>query len=132
MSDAKRALGMVRSDLVSEIVDSKTYWFAESDVNAEDSAFLLPAFDEFIIGYTDRSATITLESHKRAVSSNGIFHPTVVFNGETIGIWKRTIRKDRVMIELEYFRRADGTAQKLIEAASVRYGEFLGKIVEFQ
>jgi hypothetical protein len=52
----------------------------------------------------------------------------VVINGETTGIWKRTIKKDRVMIEIEHFTKPNPAAQKLIEAASVRYGGFLGRI----
>ena len=130
MSDAKRALDMVKSDFVSGSVDSKTYWFAEADVNLKDSAFLLPAYDEFIISYTDRSATMTFQNHKRAVSSNGIFRPVVVVNVQTIGIWKRTIKKDAVMIETEYFAQPSMQSRKLIEAASVWYGEFLGRKAE--
>ena len=99
----------------------------ESNFSAEDPAFLLPAFDEFIIGYRDRSATIAFENHKRAVSSNGIFRPTVVVNGETTGKWKRTIKKDKTIIEIDYFTTANRSVQKLIETASVRYGGFFGK-----
>jgi hypothetical protein len=127
VSDAKRSLEMVKFNLSSKVVEGKSYWFAESGIKTKESAFLLPAFDEFIIGYTDRSATITIENFKRAVSSNGMFHPTVVVSGETIGTWKRTNRKDRTIIEIEYFTPANRAAQKLIEAASVRYGGFLGK-----
>jgi hypothetical protein len=130
-SDAKRALDMVKLNLSSEVVEGKMYWLAESSIKTKDSAFLLPAFDEFIISYKDRSATVTNENYKRAVSSNGMFHPTVLVNGETIGAWKRTVKKDKVIIEIEYFTRARRAAQKLIETASVRYGEFLVKKIEF-
>jgi hypothetical protein len=126
-ADAKRALDMAKSGLVSEVSEGKTYWFAESNIKTKDSAFLLPAFDEFIISYKDRSATITSENHKRAISSNGMFHPTVVVNGETLGIWKRTIIKDKVIVELECFAKPKPVSRKLIEAASIRYGEFLEK-----
>ena len=104
----------------------------ESNFSAEDPAFLLPAFDEFIIGYRDRSAAIAFENHKRAVSSNGIFRPTVVVNWETTGTWKRTIKKDKTIIEFDYFTQTNRAAQKLIEAVSVQYGGFLGKNVELQ
>ena len=125
--DAKRALDMVKSDLTSEAVEGKTYWFTEVSAKPKKSAFLLPAFDEFIISYKDRSATITSENHRRAVSSNGMFHPTIVVNGETIGVWKRVVRKDTVDIDLDYFAPPALASQKLIEAASIRYGDFLEK-----
>ncbi|MBI5952746.1 MAG: AlkZ family DNA glycosylase [Chloroflexi bacterium] len=128
--DARRALEMVKSDFVSEVVEGKTYWFAQSSFESKESAFLLPAFDEFIISYKDRGATLKSENHKRAVSSNGMFYPTVVVDGETVGIWKRTIKKDRAIVEFTYFTKPKPAAQGLIEAASVRYGEFLGRKAE--
>lgn len=121
---------MMRSDLVSEVVEGKTYWFAQANFKAKESVFLLPAFDEFIISYKDRSATLTSEHHKRAVSNNGMFYPTVVVNGETIGVWKRAIKKEKVAIEVRYFIDPKPALQKMIETASVRYGEFLGRKVE--
>lgn len=132
VNDARRALEMVRLDLASEIVEGKVFWLSEADIKITDSAFLLPAFDEFIISYTDRSATITFENHKRAVSNNGMFHPTIVVNGETVGTWKRAIKKDKATVVLEYFAKPTSASHRLIEAASVRYGEFLEKKVELQ
>ena len=128
--DAKRALEMTKSGLESAAINSKTYWFVEANFKAKDTAFLLPAYDEFIISYKDRSATITFENHKRAVSINGIFRPTVVVNGQTIGIWNRTIKKDKVSIETEYFKQPRPTTRKMIAAASGRYGMFLEKKIE--
>ena len=130
--DAKRALEMAKPGLSSAAVDSKTYWFAEANAGAKDSAYLLPAFDEFIISYKDRSATITFENHKRAVSSNGIFHPTVVADGETLGTWKRALTKDKAIVEIKYFTQIKPAAQKMLDAAFIRYGEFLGKKIEFR
>jgi hypothetical protein len=130
--DARRALEMVKPELMSVAAEGKTYWFVEADIKAKELAFLLPAFDEFIISYKDRSATITSENHKRAVSSNGMFFPTVVVNGQTVGIWKRAIKKDKVIVELAYFINPKPASQELVEAVSVRYGEFLEKKVELQ
>jgi hypothetical protein len=128
--DAKRALEMVKSDFASEVVEGKTYWFAQANFKSKESAFLLPAFDEFIISYKDRGATLTFKNHKQAVSNNGMFYPTVVVNGETIGVWKRAIKKDRAIVEFAYFTKPKPALQKLIETVSVRYGEFLGRKVE--
>jgi hypothetical protein len=126
--DSKRGLDMVKPELSSIVVDDKIYWFAEHDFKIKDTAFLLPAFDEFIISYKDRSATLTDRDHKQAVSSNGIFHHTVVINGETVGVWKRTIKKDSVHIGFEYFA-PPATVNKKISAESNRYAAFLGKVL---
>ena len=131
VSDARHAVEMVRKDFVEEIIEERTYWFSESAaLPKKDPVYLLPAYDEFIISYADRSATLTFESHKRTVSSNGIFRPTVVVNGQTIGIWKRTFKKDLVVMEFEYFEKPSAAVLKLIEAAAIQYGKFLGKKIK--
>ncbi len=130
VNDAKRALEAVKPDLLFESIGGKTYWFSESKVRVKDAVVLLPAFDEFLISYKDRSATITLQGFNRAVSSNGMFHPILVIHGETLGVWKRVIKKDKAILDIEYFKQLDSTVNKLIEAAAVRYGRFLGKNIE--
>lgn len=127
VGDARLALDMVKSDLVSEMVDGKVYWFVETNVKSKKSVFLLPAFDEFIISYKDRSATITFEDQKLAISNNGMFHPVILVDGESVGVWKRIFKKDEVIIQAEYFAQPKPALQKLIETAAVRYGAFLGK-----
>jgi hypothetical protein len=127
VKDAKTAIEMVKSDFVAEVIEGKTYWFAKKlSPPKKDTAFLLPAYDEFLISYADRSATLTFENHKRTVSVNGIFRATVVVNGQTIGVWKRTVKKENVLIEFEYFTKPDRAALKLIENAAARYAKFLG------
>jgi len=126
-SDSKNALESVKSELLSETVEGKTYWFTEHGSKAKSAAYLLPAFDEFIISYKDRSATIAFDNHKLAVSNNGMFHPAIVVNGETIGVWKRTIKKNKVDMQLNYFALPTRAVQKAIEVEAIRYGEFLGR-----
>jgi hypothetical protein len=120
---------MVKSKFVSEVVEGKTYWLSESlpKPSTKATAYLLPAYDEFIISYKDRSATLTFENHKRAVSVNGVFNPTIVVNGETVGAWKRTLKKDLLAVETKYFAQTDSLAKKLIENCVEMYARFLGK-----
>ncbi len=128
VSDARRALESVKAELQSETVEEKTYWFAAMKVQPKETAFLLPAFDEFLISYKDRSATITLDHQKRAFTSNGIFHPVIVVDGRAVGVWKRTLKRDQVQVQAEYFVPIAPAAQRQIEAEAIRYGAFLGKI----
>ncbi|WP_430332819.1 winged helix DNA-binding domain-containing protein [Rhodococcus sp. ACT016] len=55
--------------------------------------FLLPGFDEFILGYRDRSAAVDPEFEDRLhPGGNGMFQPTVVDGGRVAGTWKRNGR----------------------------------------
>ncbi|MCL2536466.1 MAG: winged helix DNA-binding domain-containing protein [Nocardiaceae bacterium] len=57
--------------------------------------FLLPGcgFDEFILGYRDRGATVDASFENRLQpGGNGMFSPTVVDGGRVVGTWKRAGR----------------------------------------
>ncbi len=61
------------------------------EYRAEAEAELLtPAFDELILGYADRTATLAAE-HEAAVvpGRNGVFRPVAVRGGRAYGTWAR-------------------------------------------
>ena len=88
---------------------------------------LLPAYDEFLIAYTDRSAALPVQSYNKTISSNGVFRPVIVLNGGVVGLWKRTIKKERLVVETELYEPADQTTRSLIETAAMQFGQFLEK-----
>ena len=60
---------------------------------------LLPAFDEHLLGYQDRSAQLNPAHFERIVPGrNGMFLATVVRNGRVVGTWKRGTRKGEGLI----------------------------------
>jgi len=133
VSEAKQALDLVKPDFVRETFDSQIYWFPNSYEAPEaggHGVWLLPAFDEYLISYKDRSASLPFKDFTKAVFINGIFRPIVVVNGQVKGIWKRTIKKDRVVVETELFYKAGRTTLARIEDAAAKYGRFLGKETE--
>ena len=132
VSDARKAIENVKSDFIPERINSQIYWFPSeysTPKGDEGLIFPLPAFDEFIIGYTDRRATLG-EDLNKIVISNGVFRPVIVVSGHVTGIWKRMIRKDKVSVEIGCFRKPDITTKNLIEKAFQQYGRFLEKEME--
>ena len=126
--DASRALEMVKQTLASETIESQPYWYPETRTPShpgDEAAYLLPAFDEFLISYTDRRAILPYENFSKTVSNNGIFRPIIVLHGQVIGIWKRTIKKGKVLLETEFFQSPDHGSNALIEKAAGKYGQFL-------
>lgn len=91
---------------------------------------LAAAFDEYVISYKDRSAIISGEHLKRAISMNGIFRPVAIIDGRAAGIWKRTVKKDRIIIEATLFQKINKAGLMEIEQAAAWYGAFYGKQVE--
>ena len=78
------------------VVDNGTYFIAKSggDVGARpEQAYLLPAFDEVYLGYTNRDAMLRRDYQELVVpGKNGVFRPIVIWKGEVVGTWKSGIR----------------------------------------
>ncbi|GHT08415.1 hypothetical protein FACS189432_04360 [Bacteroidia bacterium] len=126
-TEAKKGLEAVKSDLFSEEIDGQTYWLSKTfkDIpHPKESVFLLPAFDEYIIAYRDRKAVLPSENHSKVVSSNGVFRPVIVVNGQVVGLWKKSPNKKQ-MLALNYFESAGDSNPHLIEKAIGGYKAFL-------
>jgi len=129
-NQANLALELCKSKLYSATIDSQEYWFNSSHSFSQtngESVYLLPAFDEFIISYRDRSAMIASENHQKAISRNGLFWPVIVVNGKVEGLWKKTIKNQTVEIGTQLFRNFPSLILKNIYEQAKLYGEFLGK-----
>jgi hypothetical protein len=133
LTESRRGLEMIKADFISETIDSQSYWFRNSSGTTkvvQERVYMLPAYDEFTICYADRRAVVPYEEHTRLISDNGIFRPILVVDGQVIGIWKRTIKKDQVLVEINLFKAPDKTSRNLIEAAALDYGRFLDKKID--
>lgn len=134
-TDARSGLELIKENLCHEKISGADYWFPnnykEPDV-ISPTAILLPAFDEFVIAYKNRSAVLNPDWGKTAISSNGIFKPLIVINGQVMGIWKRSLKKDSVLVELHFFRSLAVGEKELVEKAAWHYAHFEGKKLELK
>jgi hypothetical protein len=92
---------------------------------------LLPGFDEYLLGYTDRNAPLAgMHSTAIAPGGNGVFRPTVVIDGEVVAAWRWERSAKRVVVTLDPFRPMPAGYQRGVRAALDRYATFLGAEVE--
>ena len=127
MADARAGLDAVKSHFIEETIEGKTYWWAEtmSSVPMSSPALhLLPAFDEYLVSYEDRSASLDPQHERLSVSANHL-SSIIVIDGQVVGNWKRTIKKGAVMIETTLARTLTPAESEQFESAAQRYGEFL-------
>jgi Winged helix DNA-binding domain len=129
VADAQVGLDLGGSQLAQEKVDDKTYWLSAeipSLGRTPSQVFLLPGFDEFMLGYTDRSAALAPQhANKICPGSNGMFTPTIVIDGQVAGTWKRTLKKTLVNITPSHFNRFTKAQQDALSHAAERYGNFV-------
>lgn len=108
--------------------EGSMYWMGPvSQPEIKPTVFLLPAYDEYLISYSNRSAVLPARLNTRAVSSNGIFRPLVLINGKVAGLWKRSTAGNGMRIEIDLFRDPGVRSKRLIQKAAEEYSEFSGK-----
>ncbi len=88
---------------------------------------LLPAFDEYIIGYGSRAPQLDESYLSRIVPGrNGVFKPMVVIDGEIVGVWSRRTTSKAVTVTIEPFTRIAAAAKRRLAEPAADYGRFLG------
>ena len=130
-AEAKAGLEMVKADLLQEEIDGKNYWFSPLSVPAREDgshiACLLPDYDEYMVGYKDRSAmfpALPEKSDSQAYGRIALNH-TIIIDGVIIGCWRRERKNDRVVIRTKLFRSLDDAEKDALSMAVYRYGTFL-------
>lgn len=129
LTDTRAGMEAIRSGFVSETIQNQTYWMPanlQPRQLAAPDVHLLPSFDEFIVAYKNRDASLPAAYKNTAVLANGIFKPVVVLNGQVVGTWQRTLKKDHALVEVSLFSSMADEEKAAIEAKTEVFGRFLG------
>lgn len=128
VADCKAGLEMIKNKLMSETVEGNTYWFADTGLNTAKPAnvYLLPNYDEYIVSYKDRSSAIEARYLHKSDPRGTIFNHTLIVNGKVMGIWKKEIKKDKLIIYLDPFKPLSKVALSAFNSAAKHYSKFLG------
>ena len=131
-TDAKRGLEDVKNQLQHEMVNGEEYWFSSAAApvqRAASTTYLLSIYDEYIIGYKDRSMIASAEIAAKLFTMGAALTYVIVIDKHIVGNWRRTLAKEAVTIEVNPFQRLMKTEQRAVATAAQRYGEFLQKSV---
>jgi hypothetical protein len=131
VSDARTAVHLAGDRLSRETIDDRPHWFVPLVPPAtppapRDQAHLLPSFDEFLVGYADRSAALDEANKRRVNAGGGILSPTIVAAGRVVGTWRRTLTRGAVCVEPALFAPLARPKARAFAAAVRRYADFLG------
>ena len=126
-AEAKRGLEMVKEILVEEKIKGQSFWIkATTPAKIKTPGmYFLPPFDEYLVAYKDRSAALENLHSKKVFTINGIFSPVVIINGKIAAIWKRTITKKEVIIELQAFQKFTPAQKEGLKKAVKKYSRFI-------
>lgn len=127
-ADARVGIEGCGSALAKFEVEGRVYWSApdllEARLKSRDVR-LLPAFDEFLVAYHDRSAAVDVAA-KELLTFSTLLDPVIVCGGRVLGNWKRSLRKGTVFIETKPFSALTEAQASALRGAAERYGAFLG------
>jgi hypothetical protein len=131
LADARKGLEMVKSRLSCATLDGEIYWMPQDQHpemgGAPDDVYLLPGFDEYMLGYKDRSAAIPAAQLAALTPKNGMFSPIIVIKGRVVGTWKRALTKKPIVIEMSPFAPMTRSQSCAAEAAAMRFREYAGE-----
>jgi hypothetical protein len=131
VTTVRAATARVRDRLDAIEVDGAEYLMRPGLEPDGDGVHALPGFDEYLLGYADRSAALAPEHADTIVpGGNGMFLPTLVVRGEVVGTWRRERGRRVVRATAAPFAPLSGAAERGFGVAMRRYGRFLGSDVE--
>lgn len=129
LSEVKRSIEMIEKEMVSFTIDDQKYWMKPMDSVPKSKAIqvsLLSWFDEYIIGYKDRTAAFDPSTQKFIEKpKNGLYTAVILINGKIAGNWKRTFVKNDVKIDIAPFRKFSDIENRELDKVIKKYRLFL-------
>lgn len=135
MTDAKHGIEMVKSQFVSETLNGQTYWFSDTQLPKKTiapTACLLPNYDEYFIGFKDRSAIGEVAKQVNIKENDpALIAHVIILNGQIVGSWKQTLKKNEVVVEATLITKLTKAEKKAVSNAAEGFGKFLELPVSF-
>jgi hypothetical protein len=134
-ADARRGVGLAGTSIASRSLDGKDYWF-DSELEwwptAKGAVHLLPNFDEYTVGYRDRSDIFHSDYPFRPelFAFSSVLSNVVVAAGELRAAWRRVPTPAGVRVEVRPLGPLSPAVRAGVARAAKRYGRFLGTPVE--
>ena len=135
LADARKGISLAGADLSSRSVDGKDYWHSpglEWGLADKGAVHLLPNFDEYTVGYRDRSALLHADYPFRPelFAFSSILSNIVTVGGEVRGAWRKIASARGVRVEVSPLAPPSRSVRTGVEEAVRRFGRFLERPVD--
>lgn len=131
LADARAGIAAAGESLLREEIDGTDYYgppegphSRRTDLPVDLPVHLLPAFDEYVVAYADRSAVFDPANTPRMRMAGGVLDNVLLVDGLVAGSWKRAVTKDGLTITVETLEPISNAARDGLEEAARRYGAF--------
>ena len=140
LADARRGCAVAAGQLTELSVGDERYWAAAStDTTGAPlshrqrmPALALGPFDEYLLGYQDRSLVVSPDDYLKVVpGKNGMFLPLIIVGGRVVGTWRKPPgRRGTLAVSAEPFTTLSRGAEKSFARSVGAYGHFFGRAVD--
>ncbi len=117
LGDCRKGIALLSNEIQTLRSEGNEYYFIPSQkVNSltNSSMMLLPMYDEYIMGYKDRSAIFNDRNNTKP-HPKSIHNCTIVWEGQVIGYWKRTVNSKALHMEYQFFKSLNSAQEKAFE-----------------
>lgn len=133
LGDAEAAIGLAGARIRGETHEDGRPWFScpsspPPPRRRKPSAALLPAWDEYVVAYKDRTALDPPAGSKERMSTVGVSLLTI--DGRIRGAWRRSLAAATVRVSVDLWTPVTRDEREAVETAARRYGRFLGLAVQ--
>jgi len=129
ITDCRNGVETLKTKLIAEKIGKEDYYFSKIISSRElesGKIHLLPIYDEFIMGYKNRDAILKFRNSLNP--KPGLqYGNTIVFDGQIIGTWRRTIiNKKSIDFENDFFKPLSKKQKHILAQAVNHFEKFTG------
>ena len=121
-----RAVALIRDELTPVAVNGKS-GYRLGEVADPPAVRLVSAFDNFLIGYRDRTGLVP-DDRRDEIYVGGIIRPTIIRNGAAVGRWRLDRAAGRVSVR--YFVAPTRALRAAVQDEIADVARFVGRPLE--
>jgi Winged helix DNA-binding domain len=133
-AETRKGIELAGDALEHHAFQGNDYWFDAtlSVSRATATTHLLPNFDEYTVGYTDRSAMLhpTHPFRPELFAFSSILANVVTVAGQVVGAWRRTATREGFRVEVRPLAKLAAPDRAAVDAAGGRMSRFLERPVQ--
>jgi hypothetical protein len=133
LADCKKGILMKNSCFEREVIEGCEYYFSPGicqNIKTSKDIYFLPVYDEFIMGYKDRSAILIIKNRVNNKTPL-LYDCTIVLDGQVIGTWRRRIKNKSIDLQVEFFKPLNKNQIQAFNKTVERFGEFTDMNIKY-
>ena len=134
MGDANRAWKAIADRLVEVDTVRGPRWTLRTKRIDHPSGVvrLLPAFDEYLLGWKDRDVVVAADHRAKINRGGGWLHPVVLADGEVLATWSTNRTPKSLTVDIAACARLSPAVRRGLVAEAKDMGAFLGVPVDLE